>query len=300
MISVIIPTHNYGHYISETLESLLEQTEQQWECIIIDDGSSDETREVVNSYVLQDSRFSYIYQDCQGVSAARNVGLAMAKGEYIQFLDADDVLLPRKLEMHKKYLEQHLDIDIVYSNTRYFANNDRTVLSYSFDMNDKEWMPMTNEVNTALCYLLQYNIMPIHAPLSRANLLQKVGYFTTATRYCEDWDYWLRCAIHSADIRYLDQPEAISLIRVHQASATNNSIAMATGARLVKERAYLFIESNPDKVSSLVLNTMRRALAIDLLKAGKKMKGLKIFAQTVGRKHGSNISITDMLYWIKK
>ena len=300
MISVIIPTHNYGHYISETLESLIQQTEQQWECIIVDDGSSDQTREIVNKYILRDIRFTYIYQDCQGVSVARNAGLMIAKGEYIQFLDADDLLLPRKLEIHREYLEKHSSIDIVYSNTRYFADDDKTILSYSFDMNNKEWMPMVTEENTALSYLLNYNIMPIQAPLSRVKLLRKVGYFTTVIRHCEDWDYWLRCAMNDAEIRYLDEPNAISLIRVHKTSATNNSNAMVEGARLVKERAYSFIEKSPDKVSYLVLNTIRRELAVDLLKAQKRIKGLKLFAQTIGRKHGSKVTLKDVFYWLRK
>jgi glycosyltransferase involved in cell wall biosynthesis len=111
LVSVIVPVYNGAGFIIETLESVRRQTHTGLECIIIDDGSTDNTAEVVQKWIAgdsrytaadsrfnaADSRFSYVYQPNQGLSAARNTGLDRAKGDFIQFLDADDVLLPAKL-----------------------------------------------------------------------------------------------------------------------------------------------------------------------------------------------------------
>jgi len=97
LVSIIVPCFNYGQFLSEALESLLAQTYPRWECIIVDDGSTDNTKEAVNFYVQKDSRFRYIYQVHRGVSSARNRALKEAAGTYIQFLDADDMLEKDKL-----------------------------------------------------------------------------------------------------------------------------------------------------------------------------------------------------------
>ncbi|NUQ81546.1 MAG: glycosyltransferase family 2 protein [Bacteroidetes bacterium] len=97
-VSVIIPCFNYGHLLPETLSSLLAQTFPDWEGIVIDDGSTDNTSEVAKEFVKKDPRFRYHYQTNAGLSAARNTGLDLATGEFIQFLDADDYLFPTKFE----------------------------------------------------------------------------------------------------------------------------------------------------------------------------------------------------------
>lgn len=98
LVSIIIPMFNAELYLAETLESIKAQSHQNWECLLIDDGSSDSTAEVSKNYSLADSRFSYHKQENAGPSAARNNGLRMAKGAFIQFFDSDDVMVPNRLE----------------------------------------------------------------------------------------------------------------------------------------------------------------------------------------------------------
>jgi glycosyltransferase involved in cell wall biosynthesis len=119
LVTVIIPAYNYGCFISETLDSLLAQSYQNWECTIVDDGSTDNTREVIAHYLSRDRRFSSIRQANRGASGARNTGLRSAQGKYIKFLDADDLLERRKIEHHVKYLDDHPQVDIVYGSFRY-------------------------------------------------------------------------------------------------------------------------------------------------------------------------------------
>ena len=96
LISIVIPCYNYAHHLSETLESVKSQLLEDWECIIIDDGSTDSTPEVSRVYTNADSRFRYYRQENQGLSAARNAGVKKIKGRFVQFLDADDLISPEK------------------------------------------------------------------------------------------------------------------------------------------------------------------------------------------------------------
>src|SRR6185503_16477401 len=98
LVSVIVPVYNGAGFIVDTLCSVRDQAHGRLECIIVDDGSTDQTAVIVKEWIKQDARFSYIYQPNKGLSGARNTGLDHAKGKYIQFLDADDVILPSKLE----------------------------------------------------------------------------------------------------------------------------------------------------------------------------------------------------------
>lgn len=98
-ISIIISNYNYGRYISDALESVLHQTLQNWECIIVDDGSTDDSVSIIKKYVNRDKRFKLIQQEHLGVSMARNAGLDVARGDYIAFLDSDDCFTEYALEM---------------------------------------------------------------------------------------------------------------------------------------------------------------------------------------------------------
>lgn len=299
-ITVIIPTHNYGLYIAETLDSLLQQTYPNWECLIIDDGSTDNTQEVVSTYTATDNRFRYIYQSCQGVSAARNAGLTQASGTYIQFLDADDLLLNKKLEVHIAYLRQHPTIDIVYSDVRYFLTDDKSKLSRSFDMTDTEWLPKVDDTpSSVFWHLTQRNIMPIQSPLSRATLLHKVGLFNATMRYCEDWDYWVRCAIMGGKIRFLDTPDAISLVRVHRLSASQNTDAMAVAGQLIAEKLVNYLQNSFTTVNKRLQADIKRREALYLIKNQQYAKGLILFLRTAILAHNNRVSAKDIAHFIK-
>lgn len=118
-VSVIIPTYNGEQFIAQTLESVFQQTYRDYEVIVIDDGSQDRTRQILQRYCHQ---IRYVEQQNQGVAAARNRGLALAQGEFIAFLDQDDVMLPQKLALQLQCFEQHLQqqpaLGIVHSGWR--------------------------------------------------------------------------------------------------------------------------------------------------------------------------------------
>lgn len=113
MFSVVVPAYNVCQYVRRSLDSLLDQRHGYWEAILIDDGSTDGTAEILDEYAARDARFRVEHRDNAGVSAARNRGIELARGEYIVFLDADDALLPWTLSRLSEYVAEHKDADII-------------------------------------------------------------------------------------------------------------------------------------------------------------------------------------------
>lgn len=112
--SVIVCTYNRAHIISRALDSLLQQTCKEWECIIIDDESTDDTKEIVNLF-LEKKDFRYLPHSHRGCAMSKNAGIEAAQGKYITFLDSDDEYRPEHLEIRKRILEKEPDIDLLYS-----------------------------------------------------------------------------------------------------------------------------------------------------------------------------------------
>lgn len=128
LVSIIIPVFNYQNFIFETLENLLNQTYKNWEAILIDDGSTDKTAKIIKTYCFKDSRFKLIQQNNKGVSVARNLGLEIATGEFIQFLDGDDLLSQSKIEIQAQHLIENHTVDISYVDSYYFAHGNPSQL----------------------------------------------------------------------------------------------------------------------------------------------------------------------------
>src|SRR5690348_10439254 len=123
MVSVIIPCYNYGHLVADTIQSILLQTYADVEVIVIDDGSKDNTEQVVQAMVQKDKRVSYHKFPNTGLGESRNRGLSIAKGDFIQFLDADDLLEKRKFEIQLALFAEHPEADVVYGSVRYFTKD---------------------------------------------------------------------------------------------------------------------------------------------------------------------------------
>src|SRR5947207_2276441 len=143
LVSVIIPTYNYARFIAEALASVQSQTYSNWEMIVVDDGSTDDTEAVVKRIAADERRISYLRQENAQQAAARNNGIRQAKGNYFQFLDADDLIEPQKLEQQVAFLQQHPEVDIAYSSVRYFSESGERMLSrqYSSWEDAGAWMP---------------------------------------------------------------------------------------------------------------------------------------------------------------
>jgi glycosyltransferase involved in cell wall biosynthesis len=234
LISVIVPTYNYGRYIGETLESLRAQTYAAWECIVVDDGSTDDTGEVVARYAGREPRVRYVRQENQRQAAARNNGIRHARGQYIQFLDADDLLEPEKFARQVALLEARPDVDIVYSNVRYFNAGQPRVMRRA-NASDDPWMPEISGAGTPmLAALVRNNIMPVNSPLLRRLTIEEVGDFAEMLTPVEDWEYLIRCAAAGKNFYYDDAEGTRALVRSHPESSSSDSRRMIRAQILMR------------------------------------------------------------------
>lgn len=226
LVSIIIPCYNYGEYLSATLEHLKTQTLNSWECIIVDDGSQDNTRNIATNFLKQDDRYSYIFQKNQGLSAARNAGIIASRGEFIQLLDADDLLSPKKLELQTAYMKREPTVQISCTDAVYFDNHDLSRLYKSFQIRNNNTVKFSKEPwmkeldHYGVDFFLWDNIAPVNSALIRRRVFEEVGYFNRSFRSLEDWDFWARCAFAGIKFSLFTSEEAYALIRVHTDSMT--------------------------------------------------------------------------------
>jgi len=134
LVSIIIPTYNRAHLIGETLDSVLAQTYTNWECIVVDDGSTDQTDVEMGKYCEIDSRIKYYKRPddhLAGGNGARNYGFKKSNGKYIQWFDSDDLMVPEKIELKVKTMLEN-DVDFVVSQTKYFNNEAKNTYNYPY------------------------------------------------------------------------------------------------------------------------------------------------------------------------
>lgn len=226
LVSIIVPCFNYGHLVGETLESLQKQTLVNWECIVVDDGSTDNTKEIVAQYTSKDQRYSYIYQKNAGLSAARNTGLKAAKGEFIQLLDADDFIAEGKLENQVELLNKHTDTSIIYSEVRYFRTDNPHQLYYTLTEEKKPWMEGYSNHEEFTLKLIEQNLFAVNCALFRKSVFTACGAFNTELKSVEDWDFWVRCALTGKQFYFDKNNHSIALVRIHNSSMSQNNMRM--------------------------------------------------------------------------
>jgi glycosyltransferase involved in cell wall biosynthesis len=186
LISVIVPCYNQAQYLDECLQSVLEQTYQNWECIIINDGSPDHTEEVANDWLNKDSRFSYYKKENGGVSSARNLGIEKAHGAWILPLDGDDKIAERYLELAAK--EFHKNYTLIFCESEFFGIvSEKWILpKYSF-----------NEI-------LFNNIIFCTAFFKKSDFIATGGYDKNLIYGLEDWDFWISLLDSNKQVCKLD------------------------------------------------------------------------------------------------
>jgi glycosyltransferase involved in cell wall biosynthesis len=237
-VSVIIPTYNYGRYIEETLNSLLNQTFEAWECIVIDNGSTDNTSNIIKQYSARDSRIKYFFIRHSTTSEARNTGLNKAQGRYIQFLDSDDLLSPEKLKCHADFLSVNPEIDLVYSDSVYFddIDKDRKHLRKTRNANSpNEQLYFSGKSWELLPLINSHNIWTICSPMFRKSILDFSGSFNPKLNWVEDWEFYFRIIAQNIQIKHIDNEQSTCLIRVHQRSLSHQNLSMYTQGILARK-----------------------------------------------------------------
>ncbi len=192
LVSIIIPTYNRAHYVGDAIESTLAQTYPNKEILVIDDGSTDGTRGLVEKYL---PRVQYHHQPNKGASAARNLGIRLSRGDFVAFLDSDDRWLPEKISMQVELLEKHPAVGMVGCGEHCIdARGERFWTGYARPKLDVESLMIRCTAFGGAS-----------RPLIRRECFDKAGLFDETLFFNEDWDMWLRIAKHY-EIRNVPQP----------------------------------------------------------------------------------------------
>lgn len=202
-VSVIIPVYNGEKYIREAIDSVLNQTFEDFEIIVIDDGSTDSTPMILKDY---GNKIRWKSQKNRGQASALNTGMKMAKGEYIAYLDADDICLPERLEIQVKYLDEHPDVGLVYADFYQIDENNnilRTIKSQPFD---------------DFLLLQQWSFIARSTVMHRRACFDEVGVFDESITGKDDWDMWVRIS-ERFEMGYIDQP--LLKYRIHKESTSS-------------------------------------------------------------------------------
>ncbi len=223
LVSVIVPVYNGRAYIGAALESLRAQTYADWEALVVDDGSTDGSAEIVRGFGRGDARIALHQQANRGLPAARNAGIRRAGGEFVAFLDADDLWLPHKLERQVDAWAE----GVLYSDA-YLMPGDR---------------PGSERIGDHIRFargqifgsLLEENIVPVLTAFFSRELVERAGCFDeTLVLGCEDYDLWLRLATDDVPFDFIQEP--LAAYRVHAQAMSLNSVNMGAARLAVYEK----------------------------------------------------------------
>jgi glycosyltransferase involved in cell wall biosynthesis len=217
-ISVIIPCFNQAHYLEDSLTSILSQTYKNWECIIINDGSTDNTEEISKLWCKKDERFIYVKKNNGGLSSARNAGLIIAKGSYIQFLDADDLLSANKFENTISIFNDNLTLDIVFTNFKMFRNNLNSIEEPIYDISKINFTFETILFNWDLTIAI-----PIHCAILKRTIIKDVLFNETLFSK-EDWVFWTTIFLNYPKVHFINKYESFYRINNNGLSKQNSSM----------------------------------------------------------------------------
>lgn len=268
-VSVIIPIYNRADILPRTIKSVLNQTFKDFELIIVDDGSLDNTKEVVEEFQRKDPRIRYIWQENSGAPARpKNTGIKNAKGKYIAFLDHDDEWLPQKLEKQIKLFENSkTNIGFVGCNTLVLDEEKEKFLKPRL---------MLKDLNSVFKELLKGNfIFTSSSVVVKKEILDKIGFFDENLKQADDWDMWLRIA---KKYKFNFVPEFLIKYYVYKSGITVNM----SFEKEVRELEYIFIKHRNElwKYPNIYSIHLRQ-LASRYCAAGFLKKGRSFYIQSI-------------------
>ena len=193
LVSIVVPCYNQGRFLSEALQSVLSQTYKHWECIIVNDGSPDKTKQVASNWVNRDIRFSYIEQANGGLSSARNAGIRQSKGEFIITLDADDILHCDYIHKLLPVLLQNKDVNIVSCNQYFFSGSmDHILDTYRSEDGDLGSLLFENQIMSPAIY-------------RKVDWVRVGGYDELMKFGFEDWEFWISILKTNGKYKVVDE-----------------------------------------------------------------------------------------------
>jgi glycosyltransferase involved in cell wall biosynthesis len=309
LVSVIIPCYNYGAYIHDAIDSILAQTYTNWELLVVDDGSQDDTAAIVQQYMVNDARIKYHRRSNGGLSAARNTGLTLARGEYVQLLDADDYLAPGKLALHVQTLQEQLAVSLVFGDTYTFQHTSdkeaRTLTPLHLQMG-----PISAQGQTLAMHLAYDNMFLPGNPLFRRVFAHKVGNFNEQLFSLEDWHFWYRGALLGAAFVYDNRPNTEFYARSHGNNMSGNRFKMWKNRILARQsliEQMQQMQKQPDHTELDLAALLTRHIILlyeeqarfNLL-YGRVVQGLINTARYLLRADKPAHILYDSAYWLKE
>lgn len=234
-ISIIVPVYNRERYLAACLESVRGQTYSNWECLVIDDGSTDDSLRIASSYAGSDSRFKVYRQENNGSSSARNNGLLRAAGEWVLFLDSDDALENEAIECRVKAVMGLGDLAglmcAIYGPEKFCGNNLNTLFfirHYRDDLSKED----------LLMSLLKRNVFAINTLLISKSAMLREGGFDESLDRAEDWDMWLRLAVSGVRFIFAGAGSCCgaAIQRAHDGGLSSNKLLMIEAEIKVRKK----------------------------------------------------------------
>jgi len=291
--SVVVPTHNRAHFLSKAIESVLAQTCTDWELIIIDDGSTDNTKELVEQFT--DKRIHYVWQENQERSAARNNGITISRGQYICFLDSDDYYLDDRLEVfHKEISDKEMPIAFLYTGICFETNG---------EIVPREELP--NIYKSMMDYIV-YNVVGSPQVCIHRHILEQYK-FDIRFNLAEDTELWVRIIHAGFPFIYLNYCNVIA------SNHDERSVSMAKGnsyAKMLSLYNYMFTKPHPGSTVSksmqhFVMSNINYCLARYFLYVNNKRQAIFCLVKSIllfvkGEQTRHKMFLLSKLLFIKK
>jgi glycosyltransferase involved in cell wall biosynthesis len=267
LVSVIIPCYNQGKYLSETLKSVSAQTYLNWECILINDGSTDDTEAIALDRCRSDNRFKYKKKDNGGLSSARNEGLKMCSGDFIQFLDSDDLISPDKFLIQATALKTSDPCSISISDHMTFSD------ITGEDLPGRYLSPFLDETNFLHEIIMDWETkksIPCHCFLIPSNMIKEYNLvFDEELPNHEDWLFWCQLFFYAKQLVF--NKEKLALYRIRNDSMCNDSALMDNGFYLAAKKLKSFLKEK--KAGGAIIETANKKIQELELKINGGKKG---------------------------
>jgi glycosyltransferase involved in cell wall biosynthesis len=192
-VSIIVPCYKQAHFLTESLQSVLSQTYTNWECIIVNDGSPDDTESIAQKWCIRDNRFKYLKKENGGLSSARNAGIAISRGEYVLPLDADDILHNDYLKLLVPELQQNPSLAIVSCYSNFFIENISNIIHQQ------------KPVGTTYHALLYENNMMASSLYHKKYWEEVGGYDENMKHGFEDWEFWIAITKKDREFKFIQE-----------------------------------------------------------------------------------------------
>jgi len=280
-VSVVIPAYNKAELTIKTVESVLNQTYKNIEIIVVDDGSTDDTKSRLDPYA---DRIKYVFKKNGGACSARNLGIKLASGEYVGLLDCDDLYTTKKIELCVDYLEKHSDCGFVHT-AAYFIDENDTILRFfsHYQSRHTGWIAKR---------LLQRNFICNSTIVARKLCFEKAGYFDETIFTPADWDMWLRLA-ENYKAGYINLP--LTKYRISGSYILDHIEQYKTEELMVLEKAFKRSQALSLTFKNRAISNVHRRCAISYLLISKFEQARNEFIQSI---HKNKFNLTSIILYI--